>query len=111
MIHSGAEELATRVSHNQNFAYLGDITVPGVADWIRSSGLTAEECAMIQPGYCAGAPAPQNYEMSVSDATAVQGAVFTQEVTIRVDDNAKIKMLRSSIQTVVTDENKSDTAS
>ena len=31
-----------------------------------------------------------------------------QEVTIRVDDNAKIKMLRSSIQTVVVDEKKSD---
>lgn len=34
-----------------------------------------------------------------------------QEVTLRVDDNTKIKMLRSSIQTVVTDDNKSDTAS
>lgn len=34
-----------------------------------------------------------------------------REVTIRVDDNAKIKMLRSSIQTVVTDEKKSDTDS
>jgi preprotein translocase subunit YajC len=34
-----------------------------------------------------------------------------QEVTIRVDDNAKIKMLRSSIQTVVVDENKSGTDS
>ncbi len=33
-----------------------------------------------------------------------------QEVTIRVDDNAKIKMLRSSIQTVVVDEKKSDDA-
>lgn len=34
-----------------------------------------------------------------------------QEVTIRVDDNAKVKMLRSSIQTVVVDEKKSDTES
>jgi preprotein translocase subunit YajC len=34
-----------------------------------------------------------------------------REVTIRIDDNAKMKMLRSSIQTVLTDENKSDTAS
>lgn len=30
-----------------------------------------------------------------------------KEVTLRIDDNAKIKMLRSSIQTVVTDEGKS----
>lgn len=29
-----------------------------------------------------------------------------KEVTLRIDDNAKIKMLRSSIQTVITDENK-----
>jgi preprotein translocase subunit YajC len=34
-----------------------------------------------------------------------------REVTIRIDDNAKMKMLRSSIQTVLTDENKADTAS
>lgn len=33
------------------------------------------------------------------------------EVTIRVDDNAKLKVLRSSIQTVVSDEKKSETAS
>jgi preprotein translocase subunit YajC len=30
-----------------------------------------------------------------------------KEVTLRVDDNAKIRMLRSSIQTIVTDEDKS----
>jgi preprotein translocase subunit YajC len=29
-----------------------------------------------------------------------------KEVTLRIDDNAKLKMLRSSIQTVVTDEAK-----
>lgn len=28
------------------------------------------------------------------------------EVTLRIDDNAKIRMLRSSIQSIVTDENK-----
>lgn len=33
------------------------------------------------------------------------------EVTIRVDDNAKLKVLRSSIQTVVSDEQKTETAS
>jgi len=33
------------------------------------------------------------------------------EVTIRVDDNAKLKVLRSSIQTVVSDEKKTETAS
>lgn len=33
------------------------------------------------------------------------------EVTLRVDDNAKIKMLRSSIQTVVTDETKDNSGS
>lgn len=29
-----------------------------------------------------------------------------KEVTLRIDDNAKIRMLRSSIQTVITDEGK-----
>ena len=34
-----------------------------------------------------------------------------KEVTLRVDDNAKLKMLRSSIQTVLTDENKNNAES
>ncbi|HUG19464.1 MAG TPA: preprotein translocase subunit YajC [Planctomycetaceae bacterium] len=34
-----------------------------------------------------------------------------KEVTLRIDDNAKIRMLRSSIQTVITDEGKPATDS
>jgi hypothetical protein len=51
MQRSGAEELAARISARENFAYLHDIATPGAAEWIARSGLTAEECAMIQPAY------------------------------------------------------------
>ncbi|MEM7165608.1 MAG: hypothetical protein AAF581_09090, partial [Planctomycetota bacterium] len=81
MRHSGAEALARRIAGRQNFAFVGDITVPGIALWIERTGLTAAECARIQPTYCwTGATAPGVYQLSVTDATASQHALFTHEV-------------------------------
>ncbi|MEM7235193.1 MAG: hypothetical protein AAF517_23645, partial [Planctomycetota bacterium] len=51
MIESGAAELADTISFAENLAYVGEIRTAGAADWIQSSGLSAEECAMIQPAY------------------------------------------------------------
>ena len=51
MIHSGASELAHAIAGSQNTAYVPDIRMPGLREWIESSGLTARECAMIQPTY------------------------------------------------------------
>ncbi|MEM7164288.1 MAG: hypothetical protein AAF581_02420 [Planctomycetota bacterium] len=51
MIHSGSGDLARRVAATQNYDYLPDIRVPGVAEWAALSGLTLDECAMIQPAY------------------------------------------------------------
>lgn len=51
MIESGASDVAHQIAATQNLRYLGDIDVPGVEAWIERSGLTARECAMIQPAY------------------------------------------------------------
>lgn len=56
MIESGARELAERIALRENTAYVPEIRQAGALDWIRASGLTAEECALIQPAYgpCGG---------------------------------------------------------
>lgn len=51
MVESGAVELAHEIKALQNLAYLEDIAVLGASEWIASSGLTPEECALIQPSY------------------------------------------------------------
>jgi len=51
MLENGGETAARRIAARENFDYLGDIEEPLAAEWIARSGLTAAECAMIQPSY------------------------------------------------------------
>lgn len=43
--------LAERIAAYENTDYVSEIEQDGAADWIESSGLTVEECALIQPAY------------------------------------------------------------
>ena len=52
MVESGDVELAAQVRANENNALLADMRTPGLTDWVAKSGLTAQECARIQPAYC-----------------------------------------------------------
>jgi MYXO-CTERM domain-containing protein len=52
VIESGQTELAARVRTGENNALLGDMQTEGLLDWVAGSGLTAQECARIQPAYC-----------------------------------------------------------
>ncbi|TND07879.1 MAG: hypothetical protein FD123_2869 [Bacteroidetes bacterium] len=48
---SAGRALAEKINADFQYAYLGEITVPELEAWIRWSGLSAAECAMIQPAY------------------------------------------------------------
>jgi hypothetical protein len=52
VIESGAGELAERIRSAENFDRLADMSTPGLLAWVEKSGLTAQECARIQPAYC-----------------------------------------------------------
>lgn len=54
VISSGHAELARAVARSQNNAHLREMRVPGLAEWIGSSGFTFDELALIQPEYCGG---------------------------------------------------------
>jgi hypothetical protein len=51
MIESGARELAERIAADELTGYVPELQTPGILEWISASGLTAEECARIQPTY------------------------------------------------------------
>lgn len=52
VVESGHSEVAADIRLRENNARLLDMTHPALSEWIALSGLTAEECAHIQPGYC-----------------------------------------------------------
>lgn len=52
VIESGDVELAQRIRATENNALLLDMQTPGLTAWVERSGLTARECARIQPSYC-----------------------------------------------------------
>jgi hypothetical protein len=52
VIESGFADVAEEIRKRQNNAKLLDMTHPALPGWIAASGLTAEECARIQPTYC-----------------------------------------------------------
>jgi hypothetical protein len=51
VIDSGAGELAARVQSTDNHGHLLELNVPGLQEWIATSGLSADELAQIQPSY------------------------------------------------------------
>ncbi|MFT5780015.1 MAG: hypothetical protein ACI837_002976 [Crocinitomicaceae bacterium] len=48
---TGNEELVKDIEMSQNYAYIKDMTGENLLAWVEQSGLTVEECAMIQPTY------------------------------------------------------------
>lgn len=51
MHNSGAESIARKIQATQNMAYLKNIQVEGLDQWVANSGFTLDELAWIQPGY------------------------------------------------------------
>lgn len=52
VIESGFAAVASEIAERENNARLLGMTHPALTGWIAASGLTAEECARIQPEYC-----------------------------------------------------------
>lgn len=71
---TAGRDLAERISAKHKYDYIEDINMPELTAWVSASGLTKEECAMIQPayGYRYYPPQPQ-----ISTSNAVTSSVFT----------------------------------
>ena len=51
MKESGADDVARDIKRTQNYSFLVDIHHEKLMSWVRQSGLTFDELALIQPGY------------------------------------------------------------
>lgn len=56
IIEDGHKALAELIQHTNNNQYLLDMTYPELGAWVATSGFTAQELALIQPGYPAETP-------------------------------------------------------
>lgn len=56
IIADGHQELADMIRAKGNYQYLLDMNYPELTAWVATSGFTAEELALIQPGYPADTP-------------------------------------------------------
>ncbi|MDX5347228.1 MAG: hypothetical protein LPK19_08260 [Hymenobacteraceae bacterium] len=65
--------LAEKINSHYQYSYLPEIKMPELLAWVEQSGLTATECAMIQPAY--GAPPVYSYNY-ISPEYGVTSAVL-----------------------------------
>ena len=72
MHNTGAESIARKIQNTQNMAYLKNIQVEGLEQWVKNSGFTVDELAWIQPGY----PPPATISPLLS---GVDGIVYAIE--------------------------------
>lgn len=78
--HTSGRSAAESINDRWQYAYLHEMNDPALDDWVVFSGLTREECAMIQPAY---GPTPgydndyvdRNYAIGTSILTGVNGAM------------------------------------
>jgi hypothetical protein len=72
-------DVAQKINAEHQYDYIEDMKTPELANWIAASGLTLEECAMIQPTYGWRDPkeeTPAGYTISTSLLSGAN-AVFT----------------------------------
>ncbi|MFK8104444.1 MAG: VIT domain-containing protein [Saprospiraceae bacterium] len=57
---TSGQALCESINQDFQFSYLWEMEHTGLAEWVANSGLTAEECAMIQPSYILPEPTPRS---------------------------------------------------
>lgn len=56
IIADGHQALAEKIRQHNNYQYLPDMDYPELTAWVAQSGFTAQELALIQPGYMGQTP-------------------------------------------------------
>jgi hypothetical protein len=57
---TAGRELAEEINRHFQYAYISEMELPELANWVEASGLSLQECAMIQPQYQGWWPVPDN---------------------------------------------------
>lgn len=72
---SAGRDAAEAINRKYQYAFIPEMTSPDVEDWIAGSGLTKEECGMIQPSYGWYEPPADSIPVSYGIGSAVLGGV------------------------------------
>ena len=67
--------VAERINAAHQYDLIADVRLPALADWVRASGLTMQECALIQPSYGPTPSSPPTSE-PLTDGYAVGSAAW-----------------------------------
>jgi hypothetical protein len=94
MIASGHADIAERIQHDMNLAYVHDIALPEMSTWAATHGFTAEELAWIQPTY--ERPEPLGPRMLAS-LYLVNGDLIVIEGPASAQAAQKMRMLRRTV--------------
>ncbi len=72
---TAGREVAERINTRHQYDYIQDMDMPEVKEWIRQSGLTEEECAMIQPSYFSYGPDEYVSRNHISTAYGISSGI------------------------------------
>lgn len=67
---TAGRDVAEAINDKYQYAYLNDMHDPSIDSWIAHSGLTREECAMIQPAYFTPPITSKDYSIDANYAIA-----------------------------------------
>jgi hypothetical protein len=88
---SSGYDLAKRINALHQYDLITEMNMPELNKWVAESGLTLEECAMIQPAYSSISPIPTEYAVASGALNGINialGVVNTKQIIN--GSNAKI---------------------
>jgi hypothetical protein len=82
---SGGAEFVDRIARTRNNAYVPELVdEPELVAWLEAAGMTVEEAARVQPGYCSG----HDWDCACG-AMAMPGIAKARVEAIRIDDEGE----------------------
>ncbi len=88
---SAGYRLAERINTQHQYDLIKDMNMPELTEWVAASGLTLEECAMIQPAYSSISPIPTEYavaSVALNGFNIALGIINTEQIVN--GSNAKV---------------------
>lgn len=94
--------LAERINAAHRYDFLADMHLPELTAWVEASGLTARECAMIQPGYDYAIIQDLNFKAFVTNpiATSALQSGCIMDIELRGIDASLVPVTTSTLNLV-----------
>jgi hypothetical protein len=113
---TAGQEVVYKINSKFKYALIEEMEMPELDEWINASGLTKEECAMIQPGYSPHLVSPEfenggvlgfkeyiadHVKFSKTDSVFASFTVDTSGKTIQIKVTGENKVLSEQVKTAI----------